>query len=69
MLAILCELEQQYECRSLECELEQLSDEFQQQCQLAGGLQFYLKLRFGDSGTTGIYCLALCEINLKFPFW
>ena len=44
MLAFLRELEQQYECRSLERELEQQSDEFQQQCRQAGGLQFHLKL-------------------------
>lgn len=44
MLAILRQLEQQFECRGLERELEQQPDEFEQQCGFSRGLQFHLKL-------------------------
>jgi len=44
MLAILPELEQYVQCRALECQLEQQSVEFEQQCRVPLRLQ-YLKLR------------------------
>jgi len=69
MLAILRQLEQQFECRGLERELEQQPDEFEQQRGLPCGLQLHLKLRHGDSGATGICCPALGEIYLKLSFW
>ena len=43
MFDFLRELEQWFECRGVECELEQLSHEFQQQCGGACRLQFHLR--------------------------
>jgi len=63
MSSIRRELEQQFQRRGLECQLEQQPDELEQQCGLSGGLQLHLKSQVENSGATGIYCPALCEIN------
>jgi len=68
MSSIWRELEQRFQCWSLERELEQQSDEFEQQCGFARGLQFHLKSLKENSGTTGIYCPALSEININSLF-
>jgi len=62
MSDLLRELEQRFQCRSLECELEQLSHEFQQQCGVSRRLQLHLKsssFESRNSGVTGICCPAL----------
>ncbi len=71
MSDLLRELEQRFQCRSLECELEQLSYEFQQQCGVSRRLQLYLKSSFEsrNSGVTGICCPALGEIRFNPSFW
>lgn len=69
MRPIQWQLEQQFECRSLECELEQQSDEFEQQCQFSVRLQFRPQTSKEDSGITGMCYPALGEIKLCPPFW
>jgi len=73
MSDLLRELEQRFLCRSLECELEQLSHEFQLQCGVSCRLQLYpVRKAFSNgvylksssfesrnSGVTGICCPAL----------
>ena len=59
MLDFLRQLEQRFVCGRLERELEQLPDEFQQQCGVSLRLQLHLKLQDEDSGVTGICCPAL----------
>lgn len=83
MSDLLRELEQRFQCRRLECELEQLSHEFQQQCGVSRRLQLhpvrkvfsngvYLRsssFKSRNSGVTGIYCPALGEIKFSPSFW
>jgi len=72
MSDLLRELEQRFLCRSLECELEQLSHELQLQCGVSRRLQLYLKsssFESRNSGVTGICCPALGEIRFNPSFW
>jgi len=64
MCALVRELEQQFECRSLAVALEQLSAVFEQQRGFSRGLWLHLKSRHhGNSGATGMGRPALREIN------
>jgi len=63
MFAIVQELEQQFECRSLEFELEQLSVEFEQQCEFTALTTVLPQILNRNSGTTGRVFPALSEIN------
>jgi len=67
MCAIRRELEQQFECRGLEFELEQLSYEFEQQCWVPLRLQI-LKLKYEKVELQGCVFPALCEINRQHLF-
>ena len=72
MSDFLRQLEQHVECGSLECELEQLSHELEQQCGVSRRLQLYLKsssFESRNSGVTGICCPALGEIRFNPSFW
>ncbi len=57
----------QFECRSVEFELEQLSHEFEQQCGVPLRLQI-LKLKLEKVELQGCVFPALCEINQQRLF-
>jgi hypothetical protein len=68
MSAIGRELEQQFECRGLGRQLEQLPDELEQQCGFSRGLRLFPQTSKEDSGATGMRCPAIGEIKPSLLF-
>lgn len=63
MRAIRGQLEQQFQCRGVERQLEQQSDELEQQCGFPLRLQILKSGTFGTVELQGLFFPALCEIN------
>ena len=69
MRSIVWELEQHFQCWSLECEFEQQSDEFEQQCGLSSRTTVSPHISiFENSGATGRVFPAFSEINRDLLF-
>ncbi len=63
MCAVRGRLEQRFQCRRLERQLEQQSDELEQQCGFPLRLQILKSGTFGTVELQGLFFPALCEIN------